>query len=216
MAAALGPGLAACGGSDGASPTTSSAAATTPSTGGATTATPAGTGSTTSAAGVTTTTTTTAAAGLAGASITRHTAPAQGEGVALLRDVRLGRHQGFERIVFEFAGSAVPGYRVEWVDGPITADASGEVVPVTGDAYLEIVMQPASGVDMTSPDATVTYDGPDRIPVAGRTELITDLVRTGDFEAVLSWAAGAGRRVPFRVSTLSGPTRVVIDLDTSA
>jgi hypothetical protein len=158
--------------------------------------------------------TTTAPVGLADASITRHTAPAQGAGVALLRDVRLARHADFERIVFEFAGSTRPAYRIEWVDGPILADASGEEVDVAGDAYLEMVMQPASGVDMES--QTVTYPGPDRIAVSGRTELITDLVRTGDFEAVLSWAAGARRRVPIRVLTLTDPTRVVVDLATGS
>ena len=45
------------------------------------------------------------------------------------------------------------------------------------------------------------------------TDLITDLVRTGDFEAVLSWAAGTTERVPFRVLALREPTRIVIDLE---
>jgi hypothetical protein len=128
--------------------------------------------------------------------------------------VRVGRNAGFERIVFEFAGSSQPGYRVQWVDGPITADGSGEPVDVTGDAFLEIVMTPASGVDLSAPQLTVVYDGPDRIPVSGQTELITDLVRTGDFESVLSWAAGTTEAVPFRVLRLSDPVRVVIDLQT--
>ena len=107
----------------------------------------------------------------------------------------------------------MPGYRIQWVDGPITADGSGEPVEVEGDALLEIIMDPASGVDLSAPQLTIVYQGPDRIPVEGQTELITDLVRTGDFEAVLSWAAGTTERVPFRVLALREPTRIVIDLE---
>jgi hypothetical protein len=36
-------------------------------------------------------------------------------------------------------------------------------------------------------------------------------VRTGDFEAVLSWAVGLGDRVDFRVGTLDDPARLVVD-----
>ena len=117
--------------------------------------------------------------------------------------------------MFEFAGESKPGYRVQWVDGPILADGSGEPVEVAGDAFLEIIMEPASGVDLSAPQLTVVYDGPDRIPVTGQTVLITDLVRTGDFESMLSWAAGATEEVPFRVLRLEDPVRVVVDLQTS-
>jgi hypothetical protein len=147
------------------------------------------------------------------ASEAQRTAPGDGTGTALLTSVRVGSNEGFERIVFEFEGTSVPGYRIQWVDGPITADGSGEPVEVAGEAYLEMVMQPASGVDLSAADLRITYEGPDRIATTD-TELLTDLVRTGDFEAVLSWAAGATRRAPFRVLTLSSPTRVVVDLAT--
>lgn len=210
---ALVSGAAACGsgssGSDGAATTTAPLGDTTTAV--------AGSGSTTSSATGTTVkvSTTTNTAGLPDASEAQHSAPGDGTGTALLKTVRVGRNPGFERIVFEFAGTSMPGYRVQWVDGPITADGSGEVVQVNGKAHLEMVMQPASGVDLSAPDLIVTYTGPDRIPTTGKTELITDLVRTGDFEAVLSWAAGTTERVPFRVLTLHSPTRIVVDLATS-
>ena len=179
-----------------------------------------GTGASTTAEASTTATTgagatTTTAVKLPDFSEAQHTAPSDGTGTALLRTVRVGRNAGFERIVFEFAGDSIPGYRVQWVDGPITADGSGEPVDVTGDAFLEIVMTPASGVDLSAPQLTVVYDGPDRIPVSGQTVLVTDLVRTGDFESVLSWAAGTTEEVPFRVLRLEDPVRVVVDLQTS-
>lgn len=212
---ALVGGATGCGsgssGSDGGSATTTTAAAASTSSEAGSSTTGGSSASTTEAPGATTTTT---ASTLPDFSEAQHTAPADGTGTALLRTVRVGRNAGFERIVFEFAGESVPGYRVQWVDGPITADGSGEPVDVTGDAFLEIVMTPASGVDLSAPQLTVVYDGPDRIPVSGQTVLLTDLVRTGDFESVLSWAAGATEEVPFRVLRLEDPVRVVIDLQT--
>jgi hypothetical protein len=40
---------------------------------------------------------------------------------------------------------------------------------------------------------------------------VREVVRTGDFEAVLSWAVGLDDRVDFRVLTLDGPPRLVVD-----
>ena len=140
--------------------------------------------------------------------------PATGPARRCSRPCGSGRNDGFERIVFEFEGTSMPGYRIEWVDGPITADGSGEPVDVEGDAFLQIIMEPASGVDLSQPELRIVYDGPDRIATAGQTEVITDLVRTGDFEAVLTWVAGATQRAPFRVLALTEPTRLVVDIAT--
>lgn len=213
----LAGGLGACGSSDGGSAATTTTRSSASSSGSApVSSTEAGSSSTTAAsstsgkASSSTSTTTAEPAGLEGASESPRSAPASGSGTTLLTGVRVGRNEGFERIVFEFAGDHTPGYRVRWADGPVLADASGEEVEVAGGAHLEVIMEPASGVDMT--DGSVGYSGPDRIPVEGRTSLITDLVRTGDFEAVLTWVAGAARQVPFRVLQLSSPTRLVVDL----
>lgn len=149
----------------------------------------------------------------AGAGDGPRTAPSPGRGAALLTNVRLGRNDGYERIVFEFRGAHVPGYRIRYVKGPITADGSGEPVAVKGAARLEVIMQPASGVNVEG-DGKPTYTGPDRLPPADGVRLIRDLVRTGDFEAVLTWVAGLRERVPFKVSTLSSPARLLVDVKT--
>jgi hypothetical protein len=217
LAALLG-GTAACGSGSSSSDGGSDPASTSSSGGTATTATTAEGSSSTATDAVTTASsgavTSTTSAGLPDASEAQHSAPSDGTGTALLRAVRVGRNDGFERIVFEFEGTSMPGYRVQWVDGPILADGSGEPVDVAGEAYLEMVMDPASGVDLSAPQLTIVYDGPDRVPVAGQTELLTDLVRTGDFEAVLTWVAGSTEKVPFRVLRLTEPTRIVVDLET--
>lgn len=132
-------------------------------------------------------------------------------GTARLVAVRVGEQEGFTRFVLEFEGETRPGYDVRWVGGPIAEDASGDPVAVEGGAFLQVVVQPASGFDL---DAGVpTYDGPDRLagPEGGA---ILEAVRTGDFEAVLTWVLGAEERVPFAVSTLGSPSRVVVDVQT--
>jgi hypothetical protein len=140
--------------------------------------------------------------------------PAVPGGTALLTDVRLGRHEGFDRVVFEFRPGASPGYRVRYVQPPIVEDGSGKRVAVAGDAYLSIRMEPASGFDLEGTSGQV-YTGPVRIGGSGAgTAVVLEVVRTGDFEAVLTWVAGLEDRAPFRVIRLSGPPRIVVDVQT--
>lgn len=126
-----------------------------------------------------------------------------------LTDVRVARQEGYDRVVFQFDG-AVPGYEVRYVSPPIKEDPSDQPVAVAGDAVLAVRMEPASGVDLGGSGYRETYTGPSRIPGPGGE--ITEVVRTGDFEAVLNWAIGLRERVDFRVSTLTSPSRLVIDV----
>ena len=71
-------------------------------------------------------------------------------------------------------------------------------------------MEPASGFDLTVPEGKLVYTGPRRIAGDG-TSVVREVVRTGDFEAVLTWAIGLHGRVPFRVLTLDDPVRLVVD-----
>ena len=71
-------------------------------------------------------------------------------------------------------------------------------------------MEPASGFDLSVPEGEMVYTGPRRIAGEG-TSVVREIVRTGDFEAVLTWAIGLDGRVPFRVLTLDDPARIVVD-----
>ncbi len=146
---------------------------------------------------------------LAGASTDEVSAEPAGSEIALLTAVRAAEQEGFERVVFEFA-NAVPGYRVGYAPRPITADGSGDEVRVDGAAVLQIRMQGASGTDLAQPEAPATYTGAARLRPA--TTNVVELARTGDFEGTLSWAIGLRDAQPFRVTTLDGPPRVVIDI----
>lgn len=130
---------------------------------------------------------------------------------ALLVDVRVARHEDFERIVLEFEGDDPPGYRVGYLDPPVRQDGSGHVVELAGDAFLEMRVVPALPFDPMSDEARRTYTGPDRLTPEG-TELIEELVTTAGFEGHLAWVAGLSERAPFAVEMLEDPLRLVVDV----
>ncbi len=140
--------------------------------------------------------------------------PAPASGKAYLTAVRAARQTGFERVVFEFR-DGVPGYRVEYSKRPITQDGSGDDVTVAGGAVLTVRMEPASSFDTDAPgDGAPTYTGPKRFRPA--TTTVTELVQTGDFEAVLTWVVGVERELPFKVTVSTNPKPVlIVDIATS-
>jgi hypothetical protein len=70
-------------------------------------------------------------------------------------------------------------------------------------------MEPASGFDLNTGEGQVVYKGPRRLPGAS---VVKEVVRTGDFEAVLTWAIGLESKTPFKVTTTSSPSRLIVDL----
>ncbi|MBO9534184.1 MAG: hypothetical protein J7513_14530 [Solirubrobacteraceae bacterium] len=146
-----------------------------------------------------------------GGSTERQYAAASGTGTALLTGVREAPHDGYDRVVFEFSGESVPGYDVAYADGNVTQDGSGTTVEIAGDARLTVRMSPAADADLTDPDAPRTYTGPDRI-ATGNSSGVVELARIGGFEGALTWAIGVRARTDFKVSTLTDPARIVVDL----
>ena len=132
--------------------------------------------------------------------------------VSLLTDVLAAAHDGYDRLVFQFR-NGLPGYDVRYVERPVVADGSGYEVEVDGGAVLLIRMEPALDADLTQESAPQTYSGPQRFTPT--TTAVAELVRTGGFEAVLTWAAGVDEKRPFLVSTLDSPARLVIDVKSS-
>jgi hypothetical protein len=157
----------------------------------------------------TSTTATTTSTGLEGASTTPATWTSPITETALLTDVRAAGHAESDRVVFEFA-NGIPGYDVRYVEPPVLADGSGEEVAVAGAAVLVVRMEPALDADLTQEAAPRTYTGPTRFSPS--TTAVVELVRTGGFEAVLTWAVGVDEQRPFRVTRLENPARIVIDI----
>ncbi len=133
-------------------------------------------------------------------------------GLSLLADVRLVSRPRFDRIVFEFQPGGVPNYQIDYVQPPITTNPGGAPMSVRGEAFLSIRLEPASGFDLEGDESQV-YQGPLRLSGedAGA-RVVQDVVRTEDFQSVVTWVAGLQREAPFRASVLTGPPRLVIDI----
>jgi len=134
-------------------------------------------------------------------------APAGAQSAPTLVDVRAARHPGFDRVVFEFRGT-VPQHTVRYV-GQLVEDGSGKPVSAAGAADLEVVFH---GANAHTEDGTPSVS-PKRFS-PGLTA-VKEVAQIGDFEAVVSYGIGLDRRRPLTVSTLSGPSRLVIDVSTT-
>jgi hypothetical protein len=147
-------------------------------------------------------------ASLEGAGFGPFTSDAAGTRVSFLTDARVAAQAGFDRVALQFDG-AVPGYLIEYSDGPFLNTAGNEVA-VEGDAFIRVIMEPASGVDLSVDPFVETYEGPDRI--SSDTVNVTEAVLVDDFEANMVWVIGVKTKAPFAVSTLEDPNRLVIDV----
>jgi hypothetical protein len=125
---------------------------------------------------------------------------------AQITDVRVGTHDGYDRVVFEFA-AGIPDAVIEGVLPPLYADPSGLELPVAGTAFLRVTMH---GASKRSPDGEVTYSGSTNFEPGF--DRLVQLIEGGDFEAVSTWYLGLDGAGCYRVLTLADPSRLVIDI----
>lgn len=126
-----------------------------------------------------------------------------------LTDVRLGTHDGFDRIVFEVAGEGEAGWRVGYTDRP-TAQGSGSPVEVPGEATLGITLTHMA-LPGEAPDGEQPWNGPARLTAPGATVLAA-LVPDTLFEGHFTFFAGLDQERPFAVGLLTSPQRIVVDI----
>jgi hypothetical protein len=171
-----------------------------------------GSGSTTTTTVTEPTTTAEGIDPLEGAGTTMVVGTTTAKAIALLERVAVGRHEGYDRVVFQFRGEGLPGYRVSYVEPPLKEDGSGNPVDIAGTAFVVVRMEPASGFDLNTGEGVLVYKGPRRIEGSSAgTSVVKEVVRTGDFEAVLTWAIGLEEKVDFRVTTAASPARLIVD-----
>lgn len=123
-----------------------------------------------------------------------------------ITDVRAGTHDGYDRIVFQFRGG-IPQYSIETATPPFIADPSGQPLTVQGSAFLRITLR---GATRMTDAGDSSYNGPRNFALTF--PVLVNLVEGGDFEAVSTWYAGLSRAACLRVSTLTAPDRLVVDV----
>lgn len=121
----------------------------------------------------------------------------------ILEDASVVSHDGQDRIVLRFAGTGRPGWAVRFVDEAVL-EGSGKEVELEGDAILQLDI---SG----TPTQTPGSGGPVRNELGGD---VVDLHAVGAYEGITQVFVGLrGGRTPFRVFALTGPSRLVVDLE---
>jgi len=131
------------------------------------------------------------------------------ESPAILADVRTGKHNGFDRVVFEFKGSEMPGYYIEYVGEPITQCGSGTKVDLTENGGLQIRFSPAQA-HTEAGQPTIFFSDNEQNP---NYKIIKKLKSTCDFEGNVTWVVGTSKANKYRVLTLENPTRLVVDIE---
>lgn len=134
-------------------------------------------------------------------------APATGESDLLSTTVRIGAHEGYDRVVFDLEGEGVPGYSVSYVDSAVE-NGSGTVLDVDGDAVLQVVI---TGTRYPAEDEA--YEGGPGVYSLDAADVVEEVRLSGTFEGRTQAFIGIDDAdTPFRVFTLSDPARVVVDV----
>lgn len=127
--------------------------------------------------------------------------PWPGPEQARLVRVAAGRHDGFDRLVLEFAAGPVPSYEV-------TTQAHAAFRRDPSDA--EVVLDGDSGVRVVVRGTVVAASAAEHLAPAY--PALREVERIGDFEAVVSYGAGVSGVARVRVTTLASPARLVVDV----
>jgi hypothetical protein len=131
---------------------------------------------------------------------------AQGAGtLTSVSTVRAAAQSGYDRFVIDLGQSPLQQYEVRTQATPnFMLDPKGDVVTLDGSRGVQIVLRDASNHSSFS----------------GVTDLQTGLAAirearlTGDFEGVVTWSLGVDGPGFVRVTTLSSPNRLVVDVQT--
>jgi len=113
---------------------------------------------------------------------------------------------GYDRVVFEFTGDSVPGYRVEYTTKPVQRCGSGDPVTVAGTGRLVVRFEPAQAHDEHGSLAPAERHRTPGLPAVRELTLICD------FEGQVAWVLGVAAPSVYRVSELTGPARLVLDV----
>lgn len=128
-------------------------------------------------------------------------------GGATVKAIRAAGHPGYDRLVIEFAGAAVPAYRIAVASTFIAP--SGQAVPVSGNAFFSVRVSGQAHTDA----GQRSYDEPDPYRPSGTT-VIREVKLVEDFEGVVIFGVGLGRLACPTVSTVLGPPRLILDFPT--
>ena len=108
-----------------------------------------------------------------------------------------------DTITFEFkkSGSPGPGFKASYEPAASakSEDGSGKPIRIEGSAFLVVRLTPAMTAEISGDEVEPTYTGPGRIQAEGFS-FVREIVKTGDFEAVVTWVIGLDEKRPFKAT----------------
>lgn len=119
--------------------------------------------------------------------------------------VRIGNHQGFDRVVVDLEGDGDPGWFVDYTSTPMQGTI-GRALAVSGNAFLNI------NIDGTIPPSQLGIDTAMPVERNGATGNIVDVVNGGTYEGRSQVVVGLRSEAPYSVQVLEDPKRLVIDI----
>jgi hypothetical protein len=134
------------------------------------------------------------------AALTVRTSPAlETRETMYLTDVEAEAEDCTDRVTFEFERAKPgPGFEVSYKPASVakTEDASGKHIEIAGNAFLVVRLFPAMTAKIDGEEVEPTYTGPRRITPDGANH-VQQVVKTGDFEAQVTWVIGLDQKRPF-------------------
>jgi hypothetical protein len=127
---------------------------------------------------------------------------------AKLGAIRAARHPGYDRVVFQFEGAEVPGYRIEYVREITLGETDDQFLTLQGGALVQATFQGSASEDHRPGTQTV----PDKL-TPGLAQ-VKQIGLAEDWEGVVRLGIGLDHRGGFRVLELHDPARVVVDFAT--
>lgn len=130
-------------------------------------------------------------------------------GQLVVTNVRLGAHDGYDRLVVDFTGQGEPGWNTQFTTQP-TQLASGYPISFQGAEALDVL------ISSTTYPTVINAPGfnPQTVSSAD-TKVISEVSFVGTFEDQSQVVVGLKKKVPYSINVLHEPTRLVIDFQTS-
>lgn len=121
----------------------------------------------------------------------------------IVNDVRVGTHEGYDRVTFELDGEGEPGWFIDYTERP-SQQGSGHPIEYRGATALNVNLD-----GMVYPFDLGVAD-----PQIGTVEgagAITEVISAGTFEGRSQFLIGMQDQLPYTVQVFEEPQRVVID-----
>ena len=149
------------------------------------------------------------------ASLDAKTSPAiENRETMYLTDVSSAAEDCSDKVVFDFQKQEPgPGFQVSYQPASTAKveDGSGNAVEIEGNAFLVVKLTPAMTATIDGDQVTKTYTGPKRIQ--GQGSHVREVVKTGDFESVVTWVIGLDEKRPF--TTNASESQLIVEIDGS-